>query len=269
MPYSKAHYYMLAILPITVLAFWQSYFGKLTDAPIEHHIHGITGTAWIVLIALQSWSIHQGNVSLHRLTGKALFILVPPMIGAFALVTHAGALKSVAGSVFYIKFGQALLTTDAMLTFSTAIQVYLALRFRRQVYLHSAFMISTVIGLLPPILSRLFAAIVPGMTIRGPDTLYRFEYCLQLSIVVSVVISLFMFWRYRRSGWPWILAAVLSASMLLLYLTLGQTELWQDYVAWLARQPAETVFIFGMLLGLVACFAGWKRGRTIVLKPAT
>ena len=65
MPYSKVHYFMLALLPVTLLAFWQSYFGRLSDASIAHHIHGITGTAWILLIALQSWLIHHGKA--HRL----------------------------------------------------------------------------------------------------------------------------------------------------------------------------------------------------------
>jgi hypothetical protein len=41
-------------------------------------------------------------------------------------------------------------------------------------HLHGALMISTVMGLLPPILTRLFNFYVPGLIISGPETLYRF-----------------------------------------------------------------------------------------------
>ena len=138
---------MLALQPVTLLAFWQSYFGRLADASIAHHIHGITGTAWILLIALQSWLIHHGKASAHRAFGRVLFLLVPIMIGAFALVTFVGAQQSVKQSRFYVLFGKSLLTADALLTFATAAQVYLALKFRNQLRIRSALMISTVLGL--------------------------------------------------------------------------------------------------------------------------
>ncbi|GAB5382608.1 MAG: hypothetical protein Alis3KO_32380 [Aliiglaciecola sp.] len=261
MPYSKAHFYVLAIIPITVLAFWQSYFGRLSEAPVEHHIHGVSSTLWILLIAAQSWSIHNKHVTLHKNLGKSLFILTPIMVGAFALVTYAGAEQTVLEHPFYLMFGEALLTTDVMLTFAIPLQIYLALRFRRQVLLHSALMLSTLTGLLPPILARLFAAIMPGMTIRGPDTLYRFEYCLLLAITVSMLLALYMYWRYRKQGWPWLFAAGLCLMMFVLYYTLGQSDAWSAWVNWLASQPMIGVFVLGAILGIVACLTGWKQGK--------
>lgn len=261
MPYSKAHFYVLALIPITVLAFWQNYFGRLDEAPIEHHFHGITSTLWILLLAAQSWLIHNNKVSLHELFGKSLFALVPIMVGSFAMVTYAGAIKTVEQHPFYMMFGKALLTGDAILTFAIPLQIFLALKFRKFVGLHSALMLSTVTGLLPPILARLFGAIVPGLMIRGPDTLYRFEYCLLLSFVVSVGFSLFMYWRYKSSGWPWLLAALITASAYIAYATFGQTTLWNSWVIAMANQTSGSFFIFGALLGLAAATIGWIQGK--------
>ena len=261
MPYSKAHWYLLGLLIITFLAFWNSYFGMLHDAPLAHHLHGITATLWILLLAAQNWSIHQKRVSLHRKMGKVLFVLVPLMTAAFAMVTWQGAIKVVNQHPFYLLFGQALLTADVLLLFTTAIQIYLALRLRRQVRLHSALMLGTLIGLLPPILSRLFANYLPGMTIEGPDTLYRFGHCLHLSILVSIAIAMVIFFCYRKQGWPWLLAAAITGMMYALYATVGQTDWWQQMVHLLATVHPAVVFGFGFAIGLLASFLGWAAGN--------
>ena len=107
-------------------------------------------TIIIALLAV-SWLIDR-YAGLHR-NISLLFLAVPLMTAAFAMVTWAGAQKAVGGHPFYTLFGQALLTADVWLTLTMAVQVYLALRFRRQVHLHSALMISTLVGLLPPILT--------------------------------------------------------------------------------------------------------------------
>lgn len=262
MPYSKAHWYMLALLPVTVLAFWPSYFGILREAPLAHHLHGVTGTLWILLIAGQSFAIHSRRLSLHRTAGRLVFVLAPLLIGAFSLVTWAGAQKAVAQHPFYEAFGRALLTGDSLLVFVTPLLVYLALRHRRRVHLHSALMISTVMGLLPPILARLFNFYVPGLTISGPETLYLFGPALLLSVAITVGLGIFLGLRYRPYGWPWWLASGFVALLYLLYATLGQTVLWSGIVAEMATWSPVAVFAFGAILGAIACVLGWRHGGT-------
>lgn len=263
MPYSKAHWLMLALLPVTLLAFWPSYFGILREAPLAHHLHGVTGTLWILLLAAQSFAIHSHRLPLHRTMGRLVFALAPLLIGAFSLVTWAGSQKSVAGHPFYEAFGRALLTGDALLVFATALLVYLALRHRRRVRLHSALMLSTVMGLLPPILARIFNFYVPGLMISGPETLYRFGQALQLGIALTVALGVFLALRHPRDGWPWWLASGIVALVYLLYGTLGQTVQWSQAVAEIASWSPESVFAFGALLGAMACVLGWRHGETI------
>lgn len=164
---------------------------------------------------------------------------------------------------FYEAFGRALLTGDALLVFATALLVYLALRYRRRFHLHGALMISTVMGLLPPILARLFNFYVPGLIISGPETLYRFGPALLLSVALTVALGIFLALRYRRHGWPWWLASGLVALLYLLYATLGQTAQWSATVAEIATWSPIAVFACGALLGAMACVLGWRHGETI------
>ncbi len=261
MPYSKAHFFLMGILVITLMAFWDSYFGQFLDASIAHHLHGLTATLWVLLLALQNWLIHHNRRELHRLMGKALFIFVPLMTAAFALVTWVGAQKAVGGHPFYVQFGQALLTTDMFLLFSTPLQIYLALKFRSNVRLHSALMLGTLIGLLPPILSRLVVNWVPAFNITSLETMKNFSYGLNISIVIGLLIPLVLYKFYRKDGWPWLLAALIIVMVYVLYATLGQTTVWAEVVKRMSIIPPAVVFGFGFLVGLLACVLGWVQGK--------
>lgn len=260
MPYSKAHYFLVLLLVLTFLGFWNSYFGMLTKAPLTHHFHGITATLWIFLLIAQSWSIHSQRRELHKFMGKALFILVPIMTGAFALVTWVGAQKSIGGHPFYTQFGQALLTADVLLLFSTSLQIYLALRFRNNIRLHSALMLGTVFGLIGPIVSRLVVNWIPGYQITGLETMSNFGYGLNFSIVVSVLIPLVLYFMYKREGWPWLLATGIVVLMYGLYATLGKSDIWASAVQLMSYAPPMAVFAFGLIVGLSACLMGWIHG---------
>lgn len=261
MPYSKAHFFVLGILFITVLAFWPSYFGKLSEASLAHHLHGITSTFWLLLIALQNYLAHSKNMALHRKVGKVLFILVPMMVGSFALVTLSGAEKSVAGHPFYTMFGQALLTVDSILIFAVPLSIYLGLKHRKTPQIHSALMIGSIAGLLPPILSRLFVNYIPSWQITGLDTMQNFSPSLHLSFSLTIVVCVALFILYRPHNWPWTFAGIVSLLVYVAYLTLGQTEIWQKFVFWLAEVPAIAIFSFGFVLGLLACILGWRDGK--------
>ena len=216
---------------------------------------------WILLVAAQSFTINARRLSLHRTVGRSVFVLAPVMIGAFALVTWAGALKSVSNHPFYEAFGRALLVGDATLVFGTALLVYLALRHRRNVHLHGALMLATVFGLLPPIVVRVLNGYVPGLTIQGPDTLHRFGPALLLSVALTVGVAVVLAVCYRPRGWPWWLAAGITTLVYVLYASLGQTELWTEIVVVMARSSPLAVFSAGTALGALACALGWRHGR--------
>jgi hypothetical protein len=42
MPYSRAHLYLLILVPLVGLAFWPGYFARLGETPWAIHLHGIT-----------------------------------------------------------------------------------------------------------------------------------------------------------------------------------------------------------------------------------
>jgi len=73
MPYPRAHYFLMLLFGLTLVAFWPRYFSALENAPVAFHVHGITASLWISFLIFQSWSIHQDHRSYHRLAGKISF----------------------------------------------------------------------------------------------------------------------------------------------------------------------------------------------------
>ncbi|WP_348673794.1 hypothetical protein [uncultured Abyssibacter sp.] len=258
MKHRHAHWWLLALLPITVIAFWPSYFGRMPDAPPVHHLHGVTSTAWILLMAWQAWLFRQKNIALHRVTGRAMFVVVPLMVAGFAWVSLFGAVRASTGRLFYVEFGTALLTLDVLLTFTTPWLVYLALRYRQRMELHSALMIGTLMPLLNPVTARLLSNYVPGLQITGPDTLANFGTNLALASAVSTALPLALYLRQRSNRWPWLLSAAISAVGYVAYLTLGQTTLWTSWVLTAAQIPTPVVLTAGAALGAVACWTGMR-----------
>ena len=115
LPYPRAHFWLLLLFPLTGLAFWPAYFSDFRAAPYAFHVHGITASLWIALLAFQSWAIHRRRNSLHRSVGLASFALFPFFLVGGLLVLQTMAIKfGIQADPFYQMFGARLGAIDAV-----------------------------------------------------------------------------------------------------------------------------------------------------------
>ncbi|MFA6230242.1 MAG: hypothetical protein WC617_08705 [Rhodanobacter sp.] len=78
MPLRRAHYFIAAMPLATVVAFfWPGYFSVLRSARAELHFHASTATAWMLLLAIQSWTIHSRRRNAYRIVGMGSLFLFP------------------------------------------------------------------------------------------------------------------------------------------------------------------------------------------------
>lgn len=258
MAYRLAHRFILLLLPLTAFAFWPNYFSDLSGAALALHIHAITATLWILVVAVQSWSIHRRHRDLHRAVGASSLLLFPFFIAGSLLVVQSMAQKFVGDHPFYTVFGARLAALDLGSTLAQAYLVYCALRWRRLVRTHAAAMLATLTFLLPPILGRL-APLLPPLAIQGPADLHRFAYGLHFSHVLVAVGALLLYRRDPDHAWPFGLVALIVALQSLLFETLGRTHLWEETLAYVAVLPIGVTLAFGLTLGGTAVVAGWHR----------
>ena len=91
MPYRKAWIYVLVLLVLTFVAFWPGYFSKLTDKKLAHHYHAVSAVLWMILAIVQSWTVHNNRLAMHRKFALSIFLLFPFFLVAGMWVIHVEA----------------------------------------------------------------------------------------------------------------------------------------------------------------------------------
>lgn len=260
MPYKYAYLLVGLVLVVTVVGFWPTYFAKLDSVPFAFHAHGFTATAWIILVAFQSWSIHNRARVLHRRVGMLSLLLFPLLIASFVLIINVSAARFLKGdNVFFQQFG-ALIGYIMV----TAIIAYLvlfvqALRHRRNVYMHAGYMLATPFMLWESNFGRVLNQFVPSFQIEDSADFQEVMDAIVVSDIMAVAFAIFLYLRNRKHGTPFAVVAVLLLAQVggiyLLDEALWLREMFTEY----AHLPAEITVGTGFALGLLAVWLGWAR----------
>lgn len=265
MPYRHAHWYILALFPLAALAFWPTYVSQLGKAPWELHAHGITATAWLLLIAAQSWTIHHGRRAAHRAVGPAVLLLFPLFMAGGAGIFFGMADRYAAGMPFQAMWAPELAWFDFVGVGMVALFVFMGLKHRREVRLHSGYMLATSIALLPPIVGRLTA--IP-LGVRGPEDFASMHLGFQLANMLVASFAFVVASRQGRHGRPFVLAGLATLLASVLFEFPGGTAAWETIYASLAPLPSEPFILFAGLVGIGIVAAGWIAGRRPTLGGA-
>ena len=264
MPYRYAWLFIVALIATTVFAFWRSYFGALSMAPIGFHVHGVTATWWMLLLLAQSWTAHRGQIRLHRAVGRATFVAVPLFAAGAMGVIHSMAVGTANDDPLYAIWGASLGFIDALAFGALLYAASMALRHRRDVRLHAGYMLSTALPLLGPVLGRAINRTVPGLIIHGPRDFRLFGAGVQLANLIAGIVALWLWRRDPRKGRPWAVALGVIVAQMAAFETLAATSAWRAAFLALATLPLTVVMTFGLVAGAAAVWIGWsapaKRG---------
>lgn len=254
MPYRQAPLWLGILVPMIVVAFWPRYFGQMLGAPFALHAHGLTASAWILLTLLQSWSATRRRLALHRFAGRASFVVVPAFAAGGLLAMQSLVLLATARSdPFHATYGLQLALDDLFAAIVFLGLVWIGLAGRRQVALHGAAMLATVLLVLPPITARLLQ-ILP-LPVADPFT-FAFHVCEG----GTAACALWLGRRGGRAALPFRIAAGALAGQMVLYETVGRSQAWAALASSLASPPAGWVALVGVLAGATVCWWGWRAG---------
>lgn len=254
MPFRHAGWALVLLVPMIGVAFWPQYLHDLPHAAFALHAHGVTAALWIALVFFQHWSIHQRRNALHRIAGLAVFAVVPLFMAGALLAMRSMAAKVLAGHPFYAPFGAILGFDDAIASIAFLFIVRAALLHRRQVWLHAGYMFSTLLLVLPPIVTRL----LPPMTVPGLSPFDAAYLTAELSVgVIAVLLAL----AYPRSRRPFLIVAAVTVAQATLVETFGRGAAWAAGFAALTRVPAAALAAIGILAGAASLWSAWPQPR--------
>lgn len=255
------------VLLVTVVAFWPSYFGQLSEAPVAFHVHGVAATLWIILAGFQSWTIHNGQRRRHRSIGLASLVLFPVLIASLVMIANVSAEAYAAGEAYRGQVGPVFVWATA-----AALVAYLwlfrqALRYRHRVHLHAGYMLATIFFLWEPAASRLLVGFFPPMAISGPEDFHKVLHAIALGSAMVVPVALWLYVRRDRGREPLLAAIFLLLLQIGGIYTVAGTDFWRAGVNAYAGLPESVTVGTGVLLGVVATWWGWTGLRTKGVSP--
>ncbi|MDJ0653913.1 MAG: hypothetical protein QNJ40_07160 [Xanthomonadales bacterium] len=218
--YRNVHLWLLIPFVIIILGFLPTYWLQFSSAPWRHHLHGLTATAWFVLLIAQPYLVTRGHVRQHRL------------FGMLALVLAGGVIVSGLGAIPYNLVNERLPETaryglsflDLVLVPGFAAAVVMAVVSAKRPDDHARWMISTVFWAVSPGLFRLL--LVPMFIIGVADVDATVPWVLGSTGVVNILVLGFLMLRERRAHPAYLLAAV-GSLVLLIPMQIGQAEWWR------------------------------------------
>src|SRR5687768_8183025 len=215
MPYRNAPYYILAVMAVIVAGFWPSYFAKWGSVPWQFHAHGVAASIWVMMVLAQSWTVHHGQLPVHRAVGKSSLLLFPFLIGGLAAIIDVTGKGYVAGDVIRTTFGGEFLIGLALAVAAYVVLYYRALKYRRKVWVHSGYMLATPLILFESPFSRIIGTWIPALQYRGPQDNAVFMDSIIWAMAAELAVIAVLWWRLRDKASPFLVAAVFIVAQML------------------------------------------------------
>jgi hypothetical protein len=262
MPYRHAPYYVLVCIAVIVAGFWPSYFAKWGSVPWQFHAHGVAASIWVTMVFAQSWTAHHKQFELHRAVGKSSLFLFPFLIGGLSAIIDLTAKGYVAANdPIRIMFGGQFLVGLALAIAAYATVYYRALKYRRKVWIHSGYMLTTPLILFESPFSRLLGMYMPGFIVRGPQDFHLIMPSILWSMALSLVFIAAIWLRYRAKANPFLVAGGFVIAQMLTMGLMADNAVLESLLVMLGGVPSAAVVMTGFAIGAMTSWAGWHEGK--------
>jgi len=262
MPYPHARYYVLGVIAVIIAGFWPSYLAVATTVPWQFHAHGVAASLWVLTVAAQSWTAHdKAKLPLHRAVGKASLFLFPFLIAGLAAITNVQAKNWVAGEPLHLLYGPGFLigTLVAMAAYVTV--YYRALKYRRKVWVHAGYMLSTPLILFESPFSRAAAFVFPPFQVKGPADFPHVMASIEWSCALELAIIAIIWWRVGERAKPFLVTAGFIVVEMLAMGFASRFDVLKQFDTFIGHVPAMTIVLMGFAIGAATSWAGWQAGK--------
>jgi len=262
MPYPRAYLYMFGVIAVIVVGFWPSYFAVAGNVPWQFHAHGVAASCWVALVTAQSWTAHRKpQLPLHRAVGMASLFLFPFLIAGLAAITTVQAKNWIEGEPLHLLYGPGFMigTMVAMAAYVTV--YYRALKYRRKVWVHAGYMLSTPLILFESPFSRAAAFVFPPFQVKGPADFPHVMASIEWSCAIELAIIAIIWWRVGERARPFLVTAGFIVVEMLAMGFASKVDALKQFDTFIGHVPAMTIVLMGFAIGAATSWAGWQAGK--------
>jgi len=263
MPYPKAHYAVFVVLAVIAGGFWPSYFSVWGTVPWQFHAHGVAASIWVCMVAAQSWTAHhRPQLPLHRTIGKASLFLFPFLIaGLCAIIDRTGKGYIANDDPVRVMLGGSYMSGMGVAIAAYVTVYYRALKYRRQLWVHAGYMLTTPLILFESPFGRLLNMFVPPFIVRGPADFGRILPSILWSMALELVVIAVIWLAYRRKARPFLVAGGFIAAQMVSMGLLNDLPVLKTLLTVIGNAPSAAVWLTGLAIGALTSWAGWQAGK--------
>lgn len=194
--FPKAHLWLLIPFILTIAGFYLSYWSRFTEAPWRQHIHGLSATAWYLLVILQPWLIHNKPASYHKKVGVIGVFLAGAVVFSAFQVMPFQVVNDFLPDV--LKYGFSFVDICALAGFSICVIFGVLNAKNKNINVHARWLISTVFWILLPATARL--VYFPMLNAYDGNPPITYIQTVYLSCIITAVIPLLfmMYLDYKK-----------------------------------------------------------------------
>jgi hypothetical protein len=220
----------IVLLVLAVGAFWPQYLAKpLRTLDVYTHAHALIGVAWMLLVIAQPLAIRSGARALHRVLGRASYVVAPAFVVSGILLVHRRL--SVMDAATFAKEAYFLYLPLAI-GILFAVAAGLGFLYRRQMPLHARFMAATALLLIDPVVVRVLFFSLPPLP--GPTTYQFITFLITDLLFVALVLGFIP--RAPRPAPLWRFLAFMVVVQAL-WFTFALTPTWFAFAQWFIALP--------------------------------
>ena len=226
--FPKAHLWLLIPFILTWAGFYLSYWSKFTEAPWRQHMHGLSATAWYVLVILQPWLIHNKPPKYHRKLGIiGVFLAGALVFSAFQVMPYQVVNEFLPD---VLKYGFSFADICALIGFS--ICVILGVLNARKTNVHARWLISTVFWILLPATARLVYFPLLGAYEGNPPLTYLqvVHLCWFVTTLIPLLYLIYLDYKKEQKVYNSYLFTFIGVSFYTIAIgIIGKWQWWIDF----------------------------------------
>jgi len=253
---------MLAVIGFLILGFWQSYFAIATTVPWQFHAHGMAASLWVLTVTLQSWTAHRKTqLPLHRAVGQASLFLFPFLTAGLAAIIDRQGKDFLAGDPVNLLDGRGFMLGTVVALAAYVTVYYRALKYRRKVWVHAGYMLSTPLILFESPFSRVLGLHVPGFVVDGPAQFARIMPSIEWSMAIELAVIAVVWWRVRERANPFLVTGGFITVEMLAMGIANHIDALKQVDLFIGNLPSAPIVVAGFAIGVATSWLGWNAGK--------
>jgi hypothetical protein len=145
---------------------------------------------------------------------------------------------------------------------------YRALKYRRKVWVHAGYMLSTPLILFESPFSRAAAFVVPAFKVNGPADFPHVMASIQWSMAIELAIIAVIWWRVGERAKPFLVTAGFIVVEMIAMGMAGDVAALRRLDTFIGHLPDATIVLTGFAIGAATSWAGWQAGKRPAVRVA-